>query len=235
MTDEGHSLFEFNLKVHEYIEAQKISIAHWHKLVKVILQRMLDCLDFIHSMKVSHFDVSLENFLVNDLDVAYNDDETLSFCFDGDDAVQIKLCDFGLAECFETKRAANDDQKAKEEDTEEVDFGSNKYCGKESYQCPEISNRDEGGNGQFDARKNDIWCLGVCLWMLITGSSPFPSSAEDDPYFQLIINGKMGELLGKWKKLHYVDEALLELFAMIFKYEDERASIADIRSCKWLQ
>jgi len=230
MSDGGHSLFDFNLKVHEYIESSKIQIAHWHKLVKVLLRRMLDCLEFIHSMKVCHFDVSLENFLINDLDVEYADDETLSFCFDDDDAVQIKLCDFGLAECFETGRSdCNDDQKE-----ETVDFRSDKYCGKRCYQSPEITNRAEEG-ATFDAKKNDVWCLGVCLWMLITGSCPFPSSTADDPYFQLIINGKMKELLTKWKKLHYVDEQLLEIFEMLFRFEEDRADIGAIRSCSWLK
>jgi serine/threonine protein kinase len=234
MSDGGHCLFDFNLKVHEYIESGKIQMAHWHKLVKVILRRMMDCLECIHSMKVCHFDISLENFLINDLDVEYGADETLSFCFDGDDAVQIKLCDFGLAECFETGKSdrggsdCNDDHKE-----ETVDFRSDKYCGKRCYQSPEITNREEEGT-IFDAKKNDVWCLGVCLWMLITGSSPFQSSIAEDPYFQLIINGKMEELLTKWKKAHYVDEQLLEIFGMLFQYENERADIAAIKSCAWL-
>jgi len=238
MTDGGHSLFDFNLKVHEYIEAAKISISHWHSVVKLIFRQMLSALDYIHSMKVSHFDISLENFLINDLDVKYNDDETLSFCVDDGNetetgsAIQIKLCDFGLAECFEGRRRGdsdcNDDQKEND-----VDFRSRKYCGKECYQSPEISNRKE--DDCFDAQKNDIWCLGVCLWMLITGSAPFQSSAENDAYFQLIIGGKMNELLSKWNKSHYVDDDLVEVLEMIFQYEKDRANIESIRSCKWLQ
>jgi len=234
MSDGGHSLFDFNLKVHEYIESGKIHIAHWHELVKVILRRMLDCLESIHSMKVCHFDISLENFLINDLDVEYNDDETLSFIFDDDDAVQIKLCDFGLAECFETESNDRDGSDCNDDQKEEtVDFQSDKYCGKRCYQSPEISNRSKEG-ATFDAQKNDVWCLGVCLWMLITGSCPFPSSAESDPYFQLIISGKMKELLSKWKKAHYVNEPLLEVFGMLFQYEKDRADIEAIKSCSWL-
>merc|ERR1712173_202794 len=91
MTDGGHSLFDFNLKVHEYIESSKITISHWHSVVKVIFRQMLQCLDYLSSMKVSHFDISLENMLINDLDVEYNEDGTLSFCVDDGNAVQIKL------------------------------------------------------------------------------------------------------------------------------------------------
>jgi len=227
MEDGGRSLFDFNLKVHEYVEAGKIRMAHWHSLCRVMFRRMVECLEYMHSMKVCHFDVSLENFLLNDLSVEYNEDATeMTFVFDEEDdaTVQVKLCDFGLAECF-----AAADQKA-----EETDFRTKKFCGKQTYQSPEISNF-YGGTGLFDAAKNDIWCLGVSLFMLITGSAPFESSAEEDPYFQLIINGKMKVLLESWGKSHYVNEPLLALFRAVFKYEADRASIADIKNSKWLR
>lgn len=99
MEDGGNSLFEFNIKVHEYIECGKIDIKEWHKLVKIIFKQLLQCLEFMHNKRVCHFDVSLENILINDIDVAYQENEDkLVFCYDGDKegSVQAKLCDFGM-------------------------------------------------------------------------------------------------------------------------------------------
>ena len=42
---------------------------------------------------------------------------------------------------------------------------SNKYCGKRNYKSPEIVSKKK----KFDAKMNDIWCLGVTLFMISTG------------------------------------------------------------------
>ena len=106
------------------------------------------------------------------------------------------------------------------------------YTGKTGYQSPEVSL----GSDAFDASKNDVWCFGVCLFMLVTGSAPYVRSVEDDGYFKMMMQGKSGikELLAKWDKAHYVDDALLELFGAIFQYEADRVDLEGLKSCTWL-
>jgi len=222
--DGGHSLFDFNVKVHEYIQCGKIAIGEWHKVVKIVFGQLVECLHYMHSKYVAHFDVSLENALINDVDVTYTDDEEkLVFCYETDvdakqDVIQAKLCDFGLAEQFD------------EEGTNKA-FQSKKFCGKQCYQSPEITKQTE-----FDARKNDIWCLGVCLFMLITGNAPFRSSSENDPYFKLTMadNGNITTLMKKWNKMEYLNDDLVQLLQSIFQYEEKRATLKDIKESKWL-
>ena len=69
--------------------------------------------------------------------------EKLRFCCEN---IQIKTCDFGLAEYFGDNSS----------------FQSSKYCGKTNYQSPEITAKKKS----FNAKSNDIFCLGVCLFMV---------------------------------------------------------------------
>ena len=69
MEDGGESLFDFVNKAHQLILSGNIDITEWHRVCKVIFKQMLECIEFIHSLNICHFDISLENFLINDVDV----------------------------------------------------------------------------------------------------------------------------------------------------------------------
>ena len=212
MEDGGTSLIDFVIKVHQFIKNGQIEIIEWHKLVKIIFKQMIEFIDYIHNKNICHFDISLENFLINDIDVSVtptriNNNETveiLKFCKEN---VEIKACDFGLAQYFR-----------------DGDFRTNKYCGKTGYQSPEIRAKKK----IFDARSNDIFCLGVCLFRMIIGGCCGCN--------QQIINSDLNELLKKWNKLNYINDNkdLLSLFKSIFQFEDNRCSLSDIKKCKWL-
>ena len=88
---------------------------------------------------------------------------------------------------------------------------------------------------EFDAKSNDIWCLGVCLFMLSLGGMPWSRSSESDKAFNKIMSGGITKLLRAWKRRHYVDDQLLLLFGSIFKFEDERAGIKQIKQCSWFK
>ena len=56
---------------------------------------MIECIEYIHSKGVCHYDISLENWLINDIPVKVNstsNGSTVTFCCD---EIQVKLCDFG--------------------------------------------------------------------------------------------------------------------------------------------
>ena len=85
-----------NTTYSEYVVDGSIDIAEWQKVAKVILKQMIDCIEYIHSKNVCHFDISLENWLINDVNVEVdkyaNGVEKLRFITD---SIHIKLCDFG--------------------------------------------------------------------------------------------------------------------------------------------
>eukprot|EP00487_Bulimina_marginata_P013047 TRINITY_DN9745_c0_g1_i1.p1 TRINITY_DN9745_c0_g1~~TRINITY_DN9745_c0_g1_i1.p1 ORF type:complete len:112 (+),score=3.51 TRINITY_DN9745_c0_g1_i1:339-674(+) len=110
---------------------------------------MVEAIEYLHSKHICHYDVSLENLLINDIEVAFNESkQMLSFCYDEKNMVQTKLCDFGLAERFEI----GPDKQS--------DFMSSKFCGKQFYQSPECAERKQ----PFDAAKMMYFVWGfLCL------------------------------------------------------------------------
>lgn len=112
MDDGGDNLFKFIQKAHEYISNGSVHIDNWHKLVRIIFKQMVEAIEYIHTKNVCHFDISLENFVISDIEIQCKPDNKFEFCID--DNIQCKLLDFGLAEYF-----ANPDP----------DFSSSKYCG----------------------------------------------------------------------------------------------------------
>jgi len=206
----GQSLFAFTRRAHEWIIARKLSILEWLKVVRVIFQQMVHCVQFAHSKNICHFDVSLENFLIDDtafVNLMENGDArskrpSLTDCF------TIKICDFGLAEHLTSDCS---------------DYSSNKFVGKLGYRSPENS-----ANQSFDARSNDIWCLGVCLFMLAVGSSPFVSTTKEDAAFNLIMSGNMSSLLHHWHREEYVNVDIVDAFRLLFQLESKRCSMQQL-------
>ena len=205
---------------HQLIKMGQLEIIEWHRIVKLIFKQMIECIEYIHNKKVAHFDISLENFLINDIEIAVDKEskeigDKLKFVVDDDGkGLQVKLCDFGLAEYFSVYD----------------NFQSKKWCGKLNYQSPEITNKV-----LFNAKSNDIFCLGVCLFMMIFGVSPWQQSSISDPAFLYIINGNLSSLLMSWNQYKYINHDLIKLFYQFFQFEPKRITMKQLKGSKWLQ
>jgi len=174
----------------------------------------IDAIQFMHGQNVCHFDISLENMLINDVEVIV-DGKTgnLTFCKDN---IHINLCDFGLAEHF----PAQQDNSAR--------YMSKKYCGKANYKSPEVTSQRP-----FDAKKNDAWTVGISLFMMLIGGNMCSRACIDDKSFVQVMNGDLDKLLIKWKRLHLVDSQLIDLFNRIFKYEHQRMTLQQMKQHPW--
>ncbi len=86
------SLFNFVVKAHSIISAGSMSIKDWHQVVKMIFKQIIEAVEYIHSKRICHMDISLENMLINDVDVDVNENGTIRI---RPEDVQCKLCDFG--------------------------------------------------------------------------------------------------------------------------------------------
>merc|ERR1712129_69184 len=154
-----------------------------------ILRQLIDAVEFMHSLGVCHFDISLENILINDVQVTLRRDsygkEMISF---QKKDIQIKLCDFGLAEAL--KRNTNP--------------MSSNFVGKSIYMSPEISAKRE-----FNPMQNDVWCLGVCAFILLIGAHPWQTTLMSDVNFATIMNGDILKLLKSWHRLDFVTNDIL--------------------------
>eukprot|EP01083_Nonionella_stella_P170020 577762_1 len=209
--DGGYPLFNFVTTAHHLIRTGQIDIDHWKKVVKVIFIQMIDCLGFIHSKGVTHHDISLENFVLNDVNVQVNEEDgTMKFIVD---EIRIKLCDFGLAEYHNTSQCL-----------------SVKHCGKKQYYSPEVMNLKE----RFNAKRNDIWGIGVCLFVLLFGCPPWRAARVNDDAYNCIMNGHILKLLEAWNLSTYVDTYIIDLFHSIFKGEEQRMNLFEMKQHRYV-
>merc|ERR1712154_641183 len=137
------------------------------------------------------------------------------------DNIVVKLCDFGLAE-------RNFDDQKNEEYVDYVHEKSTKFCGKPNYKSPECTSKQP-----FNAKANDVWCVGVVLFMMLIGGNMVNKATMNDKAFEQIINGHIDQLLIKWKRIQYVDRELIDLFNKIFVFEHKRINI-QIQQHSWL-
>lgn len=92
-------MFDFVVRGHQLIKLGSLDIKEWHRIVKIIFKQMMEAIEFIHSKKVAHMDISLENWLLNDIPIAVdkdNDDKLRFLVDDNGKGLQLKLCDFGM-------------------------------------------------------------------------------------------------------------------------------------------
>ena len=280
----GWPLLNFVRKAHKLINLNKMDIVEWISLVKVIFKQMVDAIAYMHSKNICHFDVSLENTLINDIKILIEDrnklHEKIKFLSNDDKSVNIKIIDFGLAELFDGDSG----------------FLCSKYCGKEYvlhtihrlsklrkvlavctnmvcliacnnymfrnveerilnvhyrrsckytathrqdfmhndrlYKSPEVI----AENALFDARANDVWCLGVSLFMMLSGSPPFGIGHHRDPGYQCVMKGKefIRYLVSGWRKENHFDDSSIDLLSRIFRLESERISLNKLKEHRWL-
>ena len=98
MEDGGNSFFEFVMKSHQLILAKRLKLENWKKISKIIFRQMVESIAYIHCLNVAHFDISLENFLINDIQIELThtgDTKVIEGIEYMPDGIQIKLADFG--------------------------------------------------------------------------------------------------------------------------------------------
>jgi len=104
------------------------------------------------------------------------------------------------------------------------------YCGTKGYQSPESLEKKSN-----DYKSNDLFSLGVMLFILIFGGSPFNEAKSTDYRYKHIYLGQYDEFWEKIKKAikkDYISESLMNLLNGLLKYND-RISIEDIEKSTW--
>merc|ERR1712154_507048 len=134
--------------------------------------------------------------------------------------VQIKICDFGLAEMFEADPV-----------TKQRCFECTKFCGKTNYKAPEVYAK----KGVFDARKADVWSLGVVLFCMLVGSPPYNKPIASDQAYLYIKNGIIDQLLFQWERNHFITVKVLNLLHSMLNFnQSERFLVDDVIKHSWL-
>ena len=123
-----------------------------------------------------------------------------------DERAQVKAADFGLSQFFTVGK----------------NFRS--LVGSAFYVAPEVLNRSYGP-------KADIWSLGVCLYVLLSGSPPFNGNGEND-IFDKILYSEPDLTKGTWSKVSSSAKVLIS--KMLNKNPDARPDAKEILQHRWL-
>ena len=169
-------MFKWVLENHKLIHIKKLGLKEWKYHVKIIFSQIVNCVWWLHNIcSCCHLDISLENMVIKGAIVNNNG----VFINHG----TIKIIDFGLSEYFPNNN-----------------FKCNKFVGKISYKSPELYKKTV-----FDASKNDLWSIGVCLYMMTIGAHPYKKPSLSDKYFKKLWDKQLYPTLKKWKIAHYMD------------------------------
>lgn len=99
MQDGNTSLFDFVQRAYQFMRFNKLDFDEWLNICTILFKQMIQCIEYIHSKNIAHFDISLENMLINDIDIELIQDEDgnekIRFCAKKN-SIQCKLCDFGM-------------------------------------------------------------------------------------------------------------------------------------------
>ena len=119
-----------------------------------------------------------------------------------------------------------------------IDFGfatekSNGYLttflGTPNYAAPELHLKQP-----YLGVYEDIFSLGVTLFIIVTGHLPFILPLPDDPLYQYIF---CVDYINYWRNRKLkVSPSFMELFDNLIAFDPtQRPSISEIRNCKWMQ
>jgi len=221
LEDGGMDLFNFINKIHEEIKANKIQINEWKKSVKLIGQKLMELINWLHSTYICHLDLSLENVLISNIKWISYPDQYKNYKKRLSPDFELKLIDFGAAQCFKGN----------------IEFDCKSIIGKPSYCSPQIYHlQNKQSNKPFDARKADVWSYGVCLFIMSFGCYPWtlPDRNDNKLYQTIVLEKNLNFVLKAWKRSNYADDAMKDLLLKIFVInEKKRISTQDILKHSW--
>ncbi|CAI2380736.1 unnamed protein product [Moneuplotes crassus] len=136
--------------------------------IKFFAAGILNGLEYLHSKNIAHRDLKPSNILL-------------------DDNLDVKITDFGTAKIFncedERVTRALDKRAKREESRSNSPRKKNSFVGTNEYLSPEVL------HGHAPSCAIDLWSLGVIIFRMYTGNTPFCSSNEMDTY-ENILSGK---------------------------------------------
>ena len=136
--------------------------------------------------------------------------------------LNIKLVDFGFA-----TKAYN---KIFDENNNILEKGKlNTFLGTPNYAAPELHLKIP-----YYGKSNDIFSLGVTLFVIVTGTLPFKLPLPNDPLYQYIYKN---DYISFWMKRKLnLSQSFMELFESLVAFDySQRPSISEIRNCNWMK
>ena len=144
---------------------------------KYIMYELLKGVGYIHSRRICHRDIKLENILLDNLG-------------------RIKLADFGISKLCKCEEDEDDEFAA--------DMPMKEACGTPVYMAPEVilcdrkfMEREKKGEFKCEGYgfEVDVWSCGIVLYALLYGDFPFKGVSVRDIKLE-VLNGSLLPLKG---------------------------------------
>lgn len=167
-----------------------------------------EAVNFMHAQRVVHMDLSLENMLLT------GGQKTL------------KICDFGLSQILSEEESKGDSRRLL------------RSVGKVSYMAPEVYDPHLQLPQCYDVRSVDVYSLGVCLFMMVTGYPPAELPTFEDPRFALLAEEGLPLLVQHYQRnfgLDQLDADLVDLLDHMICLPERRYTMEQVLAHPFLQ
>lgn len=102
-------------------------------------------------------------------------------------------------------------------------------CGKLYYMAPEVY-----ASEPFDGRAVDMWAVGVCLFMMLTGQAPWEHPTPLDIQFRYFTNGYLTRVVRDQWNMNLSADAVDLLQRMLLLDPRDRLSLQQVRNHPWM-
>jgi len=86
----------------------------------------------------------------------------------------------------------------------------------------------------FDGYAIDMWAVGVCLFMMLTGQSPWQKASPNDILFRNMSSGYVADILTNHWHFALSADAMDLLQRMLFGNPRHRLSLQQVRAHPWM-
>ncbi|KAL0574619.1 Chk1 protein kinase [Marasmius crinis-equi] len=124
----------------------------------------------------------------------------------------LKICDFGLSAVYKLKQTGQTRSLSEQ-------------CGSLPYAAPEINLK-----GTYSGEAIDVWGMGVILYTLLAGNTPWDEATKSSPEFCAYVDGSIYRE-DPWNRLG--DDAISLLQGLLNTNPSERMTIADASRHPW--
>lgn len=148
ITNTNDNIIYLIMEYCEYGDLQKFQKTRplTEKYIQCYMLQLRDALKYLVENNIVHRDLKPQNILLSD-------------------PTTIKITDFGLARQIENDTPIYTDKNNQYPEVEEDLFST--YCGSPMYMSPEVLNKNNYGS------KSDLWSVGIILYEMITGHTPY--------------------------------------------------------------
>eukprot|EP00485_Elphidium_margaritaceum_P015193 CAMPEP_0202732268 /NCGR_PEP_ID=MMETSP1385-20130828/187561_1 /ASSEMBLY_ACC=CAM_ASM_000861 /TAXON_ID=933848 /ORGANISM="Elphidium margaritaceum" /LENGTH=853 /DNA_ID=CAMNT_0049398575 /DNA_START=59 /DNA_END=2618 /DNA_ORIENTATION=+ len=243
---------------HEHIANGRLKLKSWRKSVKYIFWQIATVLYWLHhDMHCCHLRLCLSGIMVSNGNFIPNAEDGSGFLA-VDPNISVKIIDFGVSEVFkctkidhgisiesshaqsdhdQKQNSEHDDEGADDDDDDDDDeykgndFTCSKHAiGYKDYLLPPKIFMEEA----YDARKADIWSMGVILYELATGVKPCASCSPFDAQFKQLKEHNLLQVIQQQQHSKYFNMKMVTLLCDLLAVDEQkRLSISDILKHDW--